>query len=100
MNKESVIKDAYGESYNKLTIDENGFINIGFCCNGEDDVQDILNDYDIKLLLSDLDINNSNPYGEDGIITFRPKSLIGIETNNGWTKIYNEEQYDELFNDL
>ena len=52
-----------------------------------------------KLFL-DLDIKNSNPYGEDGIIIFRPKSLTGIETNNGWIKIDNEEQYNELFNDL
>jgi hypothetical protein len=98
--KETLIKEAYGESYNKLTIDENGYVNIGFSCNGDDDVQDILNDYDIKLTLSDLDIKNSNPYGEDGIIIFRPKSLTGIETNNGWIKIDNEEQYNELFNDL
>ena len=98
-DKHLLIKEAYGESYNKLTIDENGYVNIGFSCNGNDDVQDILNDYDIKLTLSDLDIKNSNPYG-DGITTFRPKSLIGIETNNGWTKIDTEEQYNELFNDL
>ncbi len=28
----------------------------------------------------------------------RPKSLQGIETNNGWTKIESEDQYDELEN--
>lgn len=85
--KQEAIEKAYGESYERCNPDENGYVNIGFCCNGDDDVQDILNDYDIKLTLSDLDIKNSNPYGEDGIIIFRPKSLIGIEDNNSWISV-------------
>lgn len=96
--KNKVIKEAYGESYNKFTIDDNGWVIIGFCCNGDDDVQELLTEYDSKLLLKDLDIINSDPYGEDGIISFRPKSLDGLETNNGWIKIEDAfPENDELY---
>lgn len=54
-----------------------------------------------------MDIDNSNPYGEDGIIKFRPKSLNGLETNNGWITIsktqlppHEEEVYLIYYNQI
>ena len=81
MTKEEKIKEAYGECFNELKdyINENGFIN---CVKNKK----------ISLI----------PYFKVAEIEFkgnevRPKSLQGIEDNNGWNilkGIKNEIQHD------
>ncbi|WP_126654081.1 hypothetical protein [Chryseobacterium aureum] len=76
MTKEDKIKDAYGEYYIKDNIDEDGWSNTV--------AQGILNAIpcDAKEML----IVYGNPEW-----WYRPKSLHGIENNNGWIKIESEE---------
>lgn len=73
------IKEAYGEYWDevKTSIDENGWC---------------------KLNVSQKEpINNFAHHGKtewmpiDGKVCWRPKSLQGIEDNNGWTKINSED---------
>ena len=80
MTKEEVIKKAYGESWEILKdyINQNGFIN---CVKNR------------KLSLI--------PYFEVSQIEFkeneaRPKVLKGIENNNGWVKIYCENDLPQF----
>ena len=54
----------------------------GYFCNG---IDDIINDYGDITDKIDYDIDMS------GVGKFRPKSLRGIENNNGWIKIQSEE---------
>lgn len=51
----------------------------GLFCNGIDDIIELYGDGIVDLI--DLEIDH------DGIGKFRPKSLRGIEDNNGWIKI-------------
>jgi hypothetical protein len=51
----------------------------GFFCNGIDDIKEIYGDSILELM--DFEIEH------DGLGKFRPKSLRGIEDNNGWIKI-------------
>ena len=64
-NKEEIIKEAYGEYYKLCNIDINGY--------SEEAI--------LYFYLDELDCKRE---------LFRPKSLQGIETNNGWIKIENE----------
>ena len=57
----------------------------GYFCHGIDDIKEVYGDGIIELM--DFEI------GHDGLGKFRPKSLRGIEDNNGWIKI-------ERFGDL
>ena len=57
--------------------DKTGWVH-GYFCNG---IDDIINDYGDITDKIDYDIDMS------GVGKFRPKSLQGIENNNGWTKI-------------
>lgn len=61
--------------------DKTGWVH-GYFCNG---VDDIINDYGDITDKIDYEIE----YG--GVGKFRPKSLQGIENNNGWVKIESEE---------
>jgi hypothetical protein len=65
-DKEKKIREEYGEYYNK-DINENGWCN----------------NHAIKVPSNAFEIDRSR-FG------WRPRSLQGIETNNGWTKIINE----------
>lgn len=66
MTKQEIIQKAYGEYWDNLkdSVDENGYANLDNTFSYED----------IGLELQD----NEN---------WRPKSLKGIESNNGWIKI-------------
>jgi len=92
--KEEVIKEAYGVKYNLVQeyLDENGKINFGFCVNGSDDVE--LGVSELGLNFEDGIYTNSDQYGE-GIGYWQPKSLLGIENNNGWTTIESEDDLPE-----
>ena len=76
-SKKEVIEEAWGDSkigYSK----ETGWA-VTYCVNGIDDFTTEMQErFDFEYLEQDL-------------IKFRPKSLLGIEDNNGWTKIESEE---------
>lgn len=78
MSKEELIKEAYGEYWNNLkqAIDSNGWIEISWMQENEVNI-----DFDLKT-------NYENGMGQD---LARPKSLQGIENNNGWVKILSED---------
>ena len=61
--------------------DKTGWVH-GYFCNG---IDDIINDYGDITDKIDYDIDMS------GVGKFRPKSLQGIENNNGWIKIESEK---------
>ena len=61
--------------------DKTGWVH-GYFCNG---IDDIINDYGDITDKIDYDIDMS------GVGKFRPKSLNGIENNNGWIKIESEK---------
>lgn len=75
MTKEEKIKEAWGEYYNEIEfyLTESGFMPYVY------DVRMIRNEN--KIEFEHLP-NNAN--------LFRPKSLKGIENNNGWVKIESE----------
>ena len=75
MTKQEKIKEAWGECWNKLPneVQEKAFKNNGF-----------VSQYFEHLLNIDK--------RERKFFKTRPKSLQGIENNNGWIKIESEEQ--------
>lgn len=80
MEKQEIIKKAYGKSYDALKdyINENGFV-------------DCVKNRKISLI----------PFFDVLEIEFnghlsRPKSLKGIENNNGWVKIYCENDMPQF----
>ena len=82
--KEEIIKEAWGEYYERVeyNLDVNGYcINTRFL--------------DLKLNKSHFDLvydtTHESFFGDYPIIKFRPKSLQGIENNNGWIKINSED---------
>ena len=88
--KEQKIKEAWGLLLDNTNSD--GWFWFGYACNGWDDVIDMLiennlpTDYDYyEHKYQELD--NGELIG----VMFRPKSLQGIENNNGWIKIESED---------
>ena len=75
--KQEAIKKAYAEywEYVKNNIDENGYLNEYFLSKNS---KTIFNKPEIKNKIFGLRYSNI------------PKSLIGIETNNGWIRIESE----------
>lgn len=80
MTKEDIIKKAWGKNFENFKdyIDENGFV-------------DCVKNRKLSLI----------PYFEVSEIEFlgnksRPKSLKGIENNNGWVKIYCENDMPQF----
>ena len=80
--KEETIKEAWGEDYNKYNPDENGWSKL--------------------LIYGDFRNNKFDKFDSSGrkIYNIRPKSLQGIETNNGWTKIESESDLPKDINNL
>lgn len=77
MSKQEVIRKAYGEYWERVKdkVDKNGWVTT-------DDLLDIcLN----PRRFAPYEVNDA-----DFISAYRPKSLQGIETNNGWIKIESE----------
>lgn len=88
--KEELIKESWGGLWDnvKSFIDKNGFVE--FPTNAER--QDIFwknGDYDYFQTEDRLGYNGESV----GVQMFRPKSLAGIENNNGWIKIESEEDF-------
>lgn len=84
MTKEEAIKEAYGEYYDKLknVITSNGWVSIHHM--QEENVE--------------LDFEIKTEY-EDGFPSdyARPKSLQGIEDNNGWVNIENQNDLPNIY---
>ncbi|MDV3508978.1 hypothetical protein CMU89_17000 [Elizabethkingia anophelis] len=81
MTKTEAIKAAYGSHWEKVKyyVDENGWVEPPTA--------------DIPIYVPSI----GKLEAHHGAFKFRPKSLSGIETNNGWT-ILNKETYDNLEN--
>lgn len=77
MTKQEIIEQAYGKAWEvaKEHINENGFVN----CT----TVNLLVFFDIEDLQYD-------------VFMWRPKSLTGIENNNGWIKIYQESDMPQF----
>lgn len=79
MDKQEAIKQAWGDDrFNILSpkINDNGWLDEDYLINKQ------------EFNLSDCDTENGAYLGLDDLTTYyRPKSLKGIEHNNGWTKI-------------
>lgn len=84
MTKEEIIKEAYGNYYDSLKpyIGENGEIYQMRIIDNED--PDII----YENVICELNMIRNNAM-------LRPKSLQGIEDNNGWTKINSEDDLPE-----
>ena len=67
--------------------DQTGYYH-GYFCNGVDDIEDEYGADITNLISYDIDIS--------GVGKFRPKSLQGIEDNNGWTKIESDNDLPTL----
>lgn len=91
--KQEVIKEAYGEYWEEYQryVNDNGWLT---------ELNDVIHHCITTKgrILRDLN-NKSNIEFEEVNNYLRPKSLQGIENNNGWIKIDNEEQHDEIEND-
>jgi len=82
MTKKEKIQEAYGEYWETVKdyVDENGFIN-------EEKVDWLFNESEIEQKELVYMVNGMKEY----VNSWRPKSLQGIENNNGWTKIESED---------
>lgn len=91
MTKQEKIKEAWGnQCFDKINKD--GWLYFGYCVNGWDDIEDWLDENNL--------ISDENYYdmtckeldnGDLILVQVRPKSLQGIENNNGWIKIEEED---------
>lgn len=95
MTKEEKIKEAWGELPIKIlnkVIKNNGWLNYGYACNGWDDVEDYLSGVGCNSNRDNYNIVSDQCDNGDLIgVQIIPKSLQGIENNNGWIKIESEE---------
>ena len=83
MTREEKIKEAWGNINDK--INENGWFYFGYAFNGWDDVEDWLEDNNLNSDESYYDMTYDQCDNGDLIyVQIRPKSLQGIENNNGW----------------
>lgn len=83
MTKEDKIKEAWMDlniEAHFVVCDKTGWYH-GYFCNGIDDITSSFGNITDKI---DYEIEY------DGVGKFRPKSLKGIENNNGWIKIESE----------
>lgn len=82
MTKQETIQKAYGKHWNvsKDFVDENGL----FLTVEEDDF---------------LDLSETKQWEKVRTNRWRPKSLRGIENNNGWTNIYTEADLPKIKGD-
>lgn len=89
MRKQEKIQEAYGEYWEQVKdyVDENGWITTWDLVS----YLGVIPKDGFKVKIKGKKIKH-----QDNL--HRPKSLKGIENNNGWIKIESEEQYDELEN--
>ena len=80
------IEKAYGESYEICNPDENGWCKYKVISHGVSNKKHPKDDFHLEDEF--YEIKNNYGYGE---FDWRPKSLKGIEDNNGWIKIKSED---------
>lgn len=89
-NKQQAIKAAYGEYWDKVKnyVDDNGWIELySYNCYTDTVYTDLTEDLPFLK-----ELGYERKYFNNGHTHYvRPKSLSGIETNQGWTKIESEE---------
>ncbi|KAA5532782.1 hypothetical protein [Paenimyroides baculatum] len=90
MTKQDKIKEAYGEYYDKV---KNNIDDSGWCTMiNKDNVFVSPTCLDLGMTREYYDNNIEGGYFSDSNThKWRPKSLIGIENNNGWVKIESED---------
>ncbi|OPC51499.1 hypothetical protein BAY06_03995 [Elizabethkingia anophelis] len=92
--KEQAIKAAYGEHWGKVKdyVNENGWC----------DFKAVFGDIGNGKGLEGIELETVDNYDPKYCYWKRPKSLSGIENNNGWTRIESEEDLpkDDYFGDL
>lgn len=93
MTKEEKIREAYGEHFDKIkcVLDANGWILMTISITREISIE----------FERQVRVHENNTYGFPTMCV-RPKSLQGIENNNGWIKIESEddlpkEEYELYF---
>lgn len=95
MTKEELIKEAWGGT--NENINENGWYYFGYCVNGWDDVKDWLKENNLISDESYYDMTCRELDNGDLIsVKIRPKSLKGIEDNNGWIRIESEDDLPKV----
>jgi len=94
MTKQEKIQEAYGDNWElvKDYIDKNGWVESGYFDINTKLIRVVDNFQGEKE--TKYDLRNSN------YVVWRPKSLQGIENNNGWIKIESEEQIKEFQNEF
>lgn len=89
MTKEEKIKEFWGVVDSEISDD--GWLYYGYACNGWDDVENWLKENKFDTNKNNYDMIYDECDNGDLIgIQIRPKSLNGIENNNGWLKLENE----------
>ena len=94
MNKEEKIQDAYGEYWEEVKdyVNENGFIDYGLKGWNEATGTSNMSVSDMHRICRGYEnMQSVNEKGYPWKQTCRPKSLQGIEDNNGWIKIESED---------
>lgn len=93
MTKEVKIKEAYGENWDQVKqfADENGWIKDAWIYHG---VSNGISYDGLILPLESSDVQFKQYNSSDS--TWRLKILIGIENNNGWTKIENDSDLPDI----
>lgn len=87
--KEEVIKEAWS---NKELNLKDGWLYIGYCCNGWGDVSECLKGMEMSINRHNYNLDfYDHDNGDWGSVSIRPKSISGIENNNGWIKVESEE---------
>ncbi|WP_395762364.1 hypothetical protein ACH34C_07100 [Elizabethkingia anophelis] len=89
-NKQQAIKAAYGEHWEKVKnyVEDNGWIELySYNCYTDTVYTDLTEDLPFLK-----ELGYERKYFNNGHTHYvRPKSLFGIETNRGWTRIESEE---------
>lgn len=100
MTKEELIKEAWSNQCLDQ-VDKKGWLEVGYCVNGFDDIEYWLANNFFKRDLSKWEISCSElDNGELVNVKIRPKSLQGIEDNNGWISLSGEPNEIEWVENL
>lgn len=90
MSKEEKIKEVYGIHFGKCNPDENGWSKYQL-----NDKQELISEFAINSIMP-CEFNNFRQDNAKLIYCVRPKSLQGIEDNNGWIKIESEADFPKI----
>lgn len=94
--KQQAIRKAYGEYYDKCEPDENGWTSL--LIKGWNVVEKIQEYYPF-FNEDEWEYEDNDPFFKSAMVMFRPKSLSGIESNNGWHRIDGPEDLPKVAGD-